>query len=227
MAIKVEDNKIVVPGEHLATGEFKKGEGVLQIDDNYYSSMVGVFATRGEKIRVRPLKSRYYPSVGDKVIGYIEDANLTSWTVNIKGPYSGLLLASNAMKGRFDPVKDDTRRIYDVGDVIKAEIISFDRTRDPMLTTKFPRLGKLDGGRIIEVAPNHIPRIIGRKGSMISMIKNATNAKIMVAQNGRIWIKGTTKEDEDRVIEAIDQITREAHVSGLTDRIENLLKEEN
>jgi exosome complex RNA-binding protein Rrp4 len=56
------------------------------------------------------------------------------------------------------------------------------------------------------------------------MIKKLTNSKIIVAKNGRVWVKAETKEDEDRVIEAINQISREAHVSGLTDRISNLLR---
>jgi len=219
----VEEDSIVVPGELLATGTFQTGNGVIQDGEKYYANMVGVFFSKGNKLRVRPLKGRYYPKVGDKVLGTIEDVNLTSWVVNIRGPYRGFLLASNAIKGRFDPIKDDARRIYDVGDVIKAEIISFDRTRDPMLSTKFPRLGKVEDGRIIEISPNHIPRVIGRKGSMVKMIKRATNSKITVAQNGRIWIQCEKKKDQDLAIAAINMITREAHTNGLTDRVQEFL----
>ncbi len=224
MEILVETNDIVVPGQILATGDFKIGNEILKDGDNFFSSIVGVFSPRGNRLNVRPLKGKYFPSVGDMVIGYIDDVGLTSWTVNISGPYSGILLASNAIRGRFDPVRDDARRIYDIGDVIRAEIVSFERTRDPQLITKFSGLGKLHGGSVLETNPNHIPRIIGRKGSMISMIKKLTNSKIIVAKNGRVWVKAETKEDEDRVIEAINQISREAHVSGLTDRISNLLR---
>jgi exosome complex component RRP4 len=223
MTILIEDNAIVTPGDLLAEGNYEVGDGVYKSGEHYYAKAIGVFSVKNEKLRVRVLKGRYYPKVGDKVIGYIEDCNLTSWIVNIRGPYSGVLLASNAIKGRFDPIKDDTRRIFDVGDVIRAEIISFDRTRDPMLATKYSRLGKLEGGRVIEVSPNHIPRIIGSKGSMIQMIKNKTNTRITVAQNGRVWIRGDNPQDEARVIEVIERITREAHTSGLTDRIESLL----
>ena len=219
-----EDDSIVTPGELLATGSYESGSGVSQEGENYFANIVGVFSVKDDKLRVRPLKGRYYPKVGDKIIGTVEDVNLTSWVVDIRGPYKGYLLASNAIKGRFDPIKDDARRIYDVGDVIKAEVISFDRTRDPMLSTKFPRLGKVEGGRIIEVSPNHIPRIIGRKGSMVKMIKTATKSKITVAQNGRIWIESPTKEAQDLTIETIRMITRQAHTSGLTDRVAEFLK---
>ncbi|MDH5401268.1 MAG: exosome complex RNA-binding protein Rrp4 [Candidatus Heimdallarchaeota archaeon] len=223
MTIIVEDSEIVVPGDLLADGNYKFGEGIVKRGNNFYSSLVGVFIIRNEFLQVRPLKGRYFPNVGDTVIGFIEDTNLTSWIVNIRGPYSGILLASNASRRRFDPIRHDARKIFDVGDVIKAEIISFDRTRDPQLATKYPRLGKLEGGRILETNPHHIPRIIGKQGSMISMIKQLTNSNIMVAKNGRIWIKANNIHDEERVVEAINQISREAHVSGLTDRISELL----
>jgi exosome complex component RRP4 len=131
------------------------------------------------------------------VIGIVEDVALTSWTVNIGGPYAGVLLASNAIRGRFDPIRDDARRIYDLGDVIRAEVVSFDRTRDPQLVTKYKGLGRLRGGLTLETNPNHIPRIIGKKGSMISMIKRLTDCKIIVGRNGRVWIKGEDKKSEE------------------------------
>lgn len=228
MSLQIENDSIVTPGELLATGEnFRKGNGVVQEGDQFLANMVGVLFVRDDELRIRPLKGRYYPKVGDKVLGEIVEVNLTSWVVDIRGPYKGFLLASNAIKGRFDPIKDDARRIYDVGDVIKAEVISFDRTRDPMLSTKFHRLGKVNKGRIIEVSPNHIPRIIGRKGSMVGMIKKASNSNITVAQNGRIWIQAPDKKSEDLVIETIDMITRQAHTSGLTDRVQEFLASQN
>lgn len=223
MNLFVEHQEIVVPGQKLAEGDYKSEDGTYENDGLIYAAYVGLALIKENKLRVRPLKGKYFPSVGDLVIGYIEDVGLTSWTVDIDGPYSGILLASNAIRGRFDPIRDDARRIYDTGDVIRAEIISFDRTRDPQLVTKFQGLGKLRGGRVINTNPNHIPRIIGRKGSMISMIKRQTNCKIIVARNGRVWIKGESPEQEEMVIQAIDQISREAHVSGLTDRIAKFL----
>jgi exosome complex component RRP4 len=226
MSLFIEHQEIVVPGQKLAEGDYRSEDGTFEDEGSIYSSFVGLALIRENKIRVRPLNGKYFPSVGDLVIGYIEDVGLTSWTVNIDGPYYGILLASNAVRGRFDPIRDDARRIYDMGDVIRAEVMSFDRTRDPQLVTKYQGLGKLRGGRVLETNPNHIPRIIGRKGSMISMIKRQTNCKIIVARNGRVWIKGENPEKEEKVIEAINQISREAHVSGLTDRIAKFLSDE-
>jgi len=226
MAFYVEHQDIVTPGQMLADNTVKNGEGTSVIDDKIHSQLVGLAIIREDSIRVKPLKGKYFPSVGDMVIGYIEDVGLTSWTVNIDGPYSGILLASNAIRGRFDPIRDDARRIFEVGDVIRAEIVSFDRTRDPQLVTKYQGLGKLKGGRIVETNPNNIPRIIGKQGSMISLIKKMTDTKLIVGKNGRIWIKGQNLEGEEKVVETIERIAREAHVNGLTDRIEKFLSGE-
>lgn len=225
MTILVDKKDIVVPGQVVAEGDdYLIHRGIYKQDQKYFANTVGVFDVRKDKLQVRPLKGNYYPSVGDTVIGLIDDVMLTAWKVNIGGPYPAILLASNATRDNFDPIKDDTRKIYSYGDAIKAEIISFDRTKDPHLTTKFSRLGKLVGGRIIEFSPNIINRIIGRKGSMISLIKKMTNTKIVVGRNGRIWIRGQSLDDELRAIEAIRQVERESHLEGLTQRIEEMLK---
>lgn len=226
MTILSESNEIVVPGQKIATGEYNAGDGVVKSGEDFFSSIVGLFSHKGDKLRVKDLAGRYTPAVGNFVIGFIEDVRLTMWTVDIRGPYAGVLLASNAVRGRFDPIKDDLRRIFKIGDVIKAEVVSFDRTRDPQLATKYQGLGKIRDGRIIEINPKHIPRLIGKKGSMISMIKRLTNSKILVGQNGRIWINSRDPEDEKRAIDAIYQVSREAHVRGLTDRIKTFLGEE-
>jgi exosome complex component RRP4 len=75
------------------------------------------------------------------------------------------------------------------------------------------------------VTPTKIPRVIGRKGSMISMIKQETGCQIILGLNGVILVTGKSVEDEELAIEAIKKIDQESHTSGLTDRITQLLKE--
>ena len=68
------------------------------------------------------------------------------------------------------------------------------------------------------ITPARVPRLIGRKGSMINMLKSELQTDIVVGQNGVVWLKG--KPDRvDIAIDAIRQIEREAHTSGLTDRV--------
>ena len=75
------------------------------------------------------------------------------------------------------------------------------------------------------MTPTKIPRIIGRKGSMISMIKQETGCQIILGLNGVILVTGKNLEDEELAITAIKKIEEESHTSGLTDRITQLLKE--
>src|SRR3989304_3369929 len=67
---------------------------------------------------------------------------------------------------------------------------------------------------------------IGRKGSMISTIKQETGCQIILGVNGVILITGKTPADEELAMKAIQKIEEESHTSGLTDRITQLLKEE-
>jgi exosome complex component RRP4 len=75
------------------------------------------------------------------------------------------------------------------------------------------------------VTPTKIPRVIGRKGSMISMIKQETGCQIILGLNGVVLVTGKNLEDEELAISAIKKIEEESHTSGLTDRITQLLKE--
>ena len=91
------------------------------------------------------------------------------------------------------------------------------------LTMKGPGLMKLKGGMMIDVTPSKVPRVIGKQGSMISLLKERTGCKIIVGQNGKVWIKGENFENEKKAVDAIKMIEEFAHTAGLTDRISGFL----
>lgn len=62
--------------------------------------------------------------------------------------------------------------------------------------------------------------MIGKHSSMLNILKAATKCEILVGKNGLIWIKGPNQQ---KAVEAIDKIDREAHLPGLTDRIIDFL----
>ena len=62
---------------------------------------------------------------------------------------------------------------------------------------------------------------------MISMIKQETGCQIILGLNGVILVTGKTPDDEELAITAIRKIEEESHTTGLTDRITQLLKEQN
>jgi len=218
--------QIVIPGSLLGKGRFKTGDGCYRENDAFYASVVGLADFREGFIMVVPLEGTYIPKEEDIVIGTVMDTRITSWRVDIRAPYDAILTASNFLEKPFSPVYDDVRDILNVGDVIVSKILSFDRTRDPILIAKGQGLGRLQSGRIIEILPTKVPRVIGKRGSMINLLKRETGCRIVVGQNGRIWISGRSFEDEYLVVQALKKIEREAHTSGLTDRVKDLIRNE-
>lgn len=232
MSILIKDREVVTPGDVIAEGDFALGLNVYRREKKIISQVIGLVSINDNQIGVVSLKGKYLPRVGDLVIGKVIDVSLNAWTVDIASPYPGILKTSTSLEKKFDPVREQTRNLFETGDVIVAKIFSFDRTRDPTLTLRSdsrsssnPYLGKLIGGRIIDVSPSKIPRLIGRRGSMISTIKHYTNCKMIVGQNGRVWFKGNTFDDEFLVLQAIEKISKEAHTTGLTDRIKEFLED--
>ena len=58
---------------------------------------------------------------------------------------------------------------------------------------------------------------------MVSLIKNATGCKIIVGQNGVVWLQGEPMS-EVIAIQAIKKIEEESHISGLTERVTEFLE---
>jgi len=226
MPLFYENRQIVTPGDLLAEGDYIAGNNTHRDDRKIYASRLGLVEYRGRKVAVVALNTFYVPAVGDVVIGKVVEVNLHGWTVDINSPYMATLRTSEALNRPFKPQRDELSDFLDVGDMILAKVISFDRTRDPSLTIREPDLGKIKYGQIVKVSPAKIPRIIGRKGSMIGMLKKETRCNIIVGQNGLVYISGRNREDERIAALAIKKIEEEAHTSGLTDRVAEMIRKE-
>ncbi|MEM1543557.1 MAG: exosome complex RNA-binding protein Rrp4 [Candidatus Bathyarchaeia archaeon] len=221
-----ENRQIVTPGDLLAEGDYIAGNNTYKDGFRIYASRLGLVEYEGRTVQVVALNTVYIPSPGDQVIGKIEDLNVNGWVVDINSPYKAILRASDALNKPFRQQKDDLTSFLDIGDLILAKVLAFDRTIDPILTIKEPGLGKITQGQIVRVSPAKIPRIIGRKASMINMLKRETECKITIGQNGIILISGPSPEHERLAILAIEKIAQEAHTSGLTDRIAEMIRKE-
>ena len=225
MPIFFEKKQLVTPGELLAEGEYLPGENTYMEQNKIYASRIGLVDTDVKKVNVVALRAFYVPKMGDIIIGTVVEVGFNGWTVDIKSPYTALLRASDVLSRPFKPQNDELSAVLNAGDLIVAKIASYDRAHDPQLTVGEPGLGKITRGQILHVTPTKIPRVIGRKGSMISMIKQETGCQIILGLNGVILVTGKTLEEEELAIEVIKKIEEESHTSGLTDRITQLLKE--
>ena len=221
-----ERRQIVTPGDLLAEGDYVAGENTFKEDDKIYATRVGLVDYEDKKVNVVALRAFYIPRVGDTVIGTVVDVGFSGWTVDINSPYLALLRASDVLNRPFKPQKNDLTEVLDVGDLVVAKIVSYDRTHNPQLSVNEPGLGKITRGQIVKVTPTKIPRVIGKKGSMISMIKQETGCHIILGHNGLILITGKSLEDEELAMMAIHKIEEESHTTGLTDRIFQMIKRE-
>ena len=216
--IYVENKDLVIPGQILADDEYYSGRGTFKENGKVCSSLLGRVSLRNKKLRVIPLKSKYVPKKGDVVIGKINDVRFSMWDVDINSPYSGILPAFEV----FGRDKKELNKVYDVGDVLFLRVVDVDEIKKAKLGLKGRGMGKFRGGIIVDIAPTKVPRLIGKKGSMINMIKDKTKCKIVVGQNGLVWVKGD-EDMEQLTREVIHLIEAEAHTSGLTNKIKNKL----
>lgn len=220
-----EKKQLVTPGQFLAEGDYLPGENAYMEENKIFAQRIGLVDTDNKKVNVVALKAFYLPKPGDIVIGTVVEVGFNGWTIDIKSPYQAILRASDVLSRQFKPQTDELSQVLSSGDLIVAKIASYDRAHDPQLTVGEPGLGKITRGQILRITPTKIPRVIGRKGSMISMIKQETNCQIILGLNGVILVTGKNPEDEELAISAIRKIEQESHTSGLTDRITQLLKE--
>jgi len=167
MAVYFQKREVVVPGQLLAEGRYRPSYGTYDENGKIYSTLVGLAELRGNTVKVVALEGAYIPKEGDLVIGIITTVAGNNWKVDIGGPYGASLHANNALRR---PYSDDISEYMDIGDVISAEVIAFDRQSGPFLSMKGRGLRVLDKGMLFDVSPAKIPRIIGRRGSMINMI---------------------------------------------------------
>ncbi len=212
--------EVVVPGDVLDGDGLKPGVGTFSEEGHIYASLLGIRNERSGYVNVIPLGGRYIPRPGDAVIGKVVDVGSSYWLVDLNSPYPAPLHV-NEVPWRVD--FGDTARYLDVEDAILAKVLSVDETRRVSLTMKNHTSRKLTGGQIVEISHAKVPRVIGKKGSMINLIKNYTKCRMFVGQNGRIWVDG----DIDNIVNAVTavrMIEEQAQVLGLTETVRSYLE---
>ncbi|WP_455364763.1 exosome complex RNA-binding protein Rrp4 [[Eubacterium] cellulosolvens] len=224
LTVYVQNRELVIPGDLLTDSDFTAGVNTYFHDHKIFASKIGLADVSENRISVVPLKGCYIPQVDDQVIGSIADIGFSGWEVDISAPYPAMLPASEAIRRTRSDTKPQLSKILDVGDLIVGKVIAFDRTRDPLLSIRGPGFGRITSGRIIKISPTKIPRLIGRKGSMVDMIKKETGSQIMIGQNGVVLISNKNPVYERITIMAIHKVEKEAHTERLTDRVKEMIR---
>ncbi len=219
-----EEKDLVTPGETVFEGdELYPNSGVYEENDKIISKYVGVVEYGRNSVRVVPMSGRYVPSEGDIIIAEISSVGYSNWRADLNSAYEGMMKIDTAVDEYIDLEEDDLTDYFDVGDAIVVEVSSVTEGMDVNLSMEDRRCRKLKGGRVIEISPSKVPRVIGKKGTMVKQIKKKTGSKVIVGQNGRVWIHG---DKANLAAKAVKKVEREAHVDGLTDKIGEWLDEQ-
>ncbi len=222
--MKDQKKRYVIPGDVITTGPYRPEQCVTMVEDKIIATTVGISDISEDSVRVIPLTGMYIPKGSDLVIGKVVSHSSLSWEVDINSCYVGILPATDVFGRGFSASEDELTSKLGKGDLIAARIVNFDRTRDPLITIADNELGKIDSGELVEISASKVPRLIGKRGSMIQTIENATNATITIGQNGRVIISCENSNGVLKVKNAIKMIEEQAHMANLTDKIQEMLE---
>jgi len=221
-----EDNNkrnVVIPGEVIVSGaNYLPGEWTEKRGNDIVAMRYGLAEESNKLVKVIPLSGTYQPRRGNVVIGKVDNITANGWVIDI-----------NTIDTVFLPLmevprfvsKDALEEVMSIGDMMVGKIWNINR-RGIDLSIKQRGFGKIEEGIIIEINPNKVPRVIGKEGSMIKLIKDETGCNITVGQNGLIWIKGDNIEKELLAKRAIFFIESNSFISGLTDAVTKWFEEQ-
>jgi exosome complex component RRP4 len=215
--------RIVLPGDKISDSPIRMENAIVE-NGKTYATVIGMFdESKGAFI---PLESVWYPRQGDFVIGIVENSKNNVYTIQLDSPFRGLILPpprprfGRRMDDRFGGrQREERQEVLHVGDVVSAFVREVKREADQIILI-LERHRRLFGGKLVEVRPSKVPRIIGKASTMLKQLEDGTKCTILVGLNGIVWIKG---ENVPLAQKAIVKIQDEAHISGLTQRISELL----
>ncbi len=215
-----QTREIVVPGEMLDDTGIKPGENAYVQGGKVRASVMGVRNVFQNTVGVIPLRGCYMPKSGDTIIGVIMDIGPSNWLVDIGAPYPAPLHVNEVpWKVEFG----DTSRYLGIGNVVLLKVLSVDESKKIQVTMKDSGLRRIEGGRLVNISHSKVSRVIGKSGSMISMLKNMTDCRVTVGQNGIIWIDGDDKNAEI-IVQAVKMIEAQAQADNLTDRVKEFIE---
>ena len=178
----------VVPGEDLGESIGQDiGHGVIAIEGRLRAIKQGRLRQKGSTLSVDPTYTRYIPRPSDLVIGYIEGCTNNIWFVELGAPFNAILPMS------LGPGKVEfggTRSVMDIGDSILCRVQEVEETHSSVVTMKGLGLRKIRSGVIEEISPHLLGRLIGKGGDSLRRLKEETECRIVVADNGRMWVDG-------------------------------------
>ena len=163
----VKERSVVVPGEILAKGmDFLPAAGTVRKGDDIVAIKVGLVGVEGRAVKIIPISGQYIPKKNDVIIAKVTDVGASNWRIDTFTAYPAMLMLSEASSD-FIPRGADLSKYFSHGDYIITLVTKVTPQKLIDISMKGPGLRKLGPGRIFKVDPFKVPRIIGKKGSMV------------------------------------------------------------
>jgi len=216
--------KYVIPGDVITTAPFRPEQNVILDGKRIIATVVGTSEIYDDSVRVIPLAGKYSPKINDLVIGKVVSHSSLSWELDINSCYVGFLPAQDVFGRDFSAHADELTSKLKKGDLVVARIANSDRSRDPLLTVSDRELGKIESGELVKISPSKVPRLIGKRGTMIQTIETATDAIITIGQNGWIVVSCENRNGLLKAIKAIQMVDEQAHIANLTEKVKLMLE---
>mgnify|MGYP001190969116 FL=1 len=219
----MSENQFVLPGDVIATGDYRPEQNVTLDGDRLVSTAIGFSEINDDLVTVYPLTGFYNPNIDDLVIGKIISHNALSWEVDINSYYSGILLASDIFGKDYSPSKDDLSLKLNVGDIVLARVANMG-SRDPLITIAGENLGPIDSGELVKISSAITPQLTD---SIIQIIEENTNANITVGQNGLVVLKCDNSTGLTKAIKSIKMFGMMSNNVSIEEKIKKFLDEDN
>ncbi len=214
--------RLVTPGEAIgASSGVRAGTGTLKQGNEIISTKLGWAKENNGVVFVDPIYSAYLPRSGDLVIGIVESVRNNLWFAEVNGPFNGLLPMSLApWKVEFGAAREH----MDIGDVMLARVQEVDEAHNIVITMKGVGLRKLKEGTVLDLPVNLVKLVRSDNDSILNSLKEASDCRIIVADNGRMWVDGSP-ENISMVRDAIDLLKSSGHMINVTDVISQFVEE--
>ncbi len=188
--------RVITPGEKLLDSPLQSDATIVE-GGKTYAAVIGFM---DEENRFVPTKSAYRPRPGDSIVGMVVYIRSNGYKVDLNLPFEGFLSGK------------ETRVPFGMGDILFAKVKDVDEVGNVDLTDA----RKLGPGKVVTFPSAKVPRLIGKRNSMLDAISHGTGSEMYVGNNGYVWLSGGNLP---LALKAIDMVEKKSHTSGLTQAV--------
>ena len=214
-------SRLATPGAMLGAREGRRlGHGVVETDNGLIATKVGFIHSDENQFLFFLLTLGIHHDLVILSSALLrQQSNL--WFLDINAPFNALLpMSLGPGKAEFG----GARNVLNVGQTVLCRIQEVDETHSSVVTMKGLGLRRVDSG-LVESLPPHLMQTLFSDGVALKSLKASTDCRVVLAENGRMWIDGSSDSIKE-VVARIDRIRSMARNISNRDEMIAILSEE-